>query len=487
MFSMLVSLYTARIILNTLGVEDYGIYNVVNGVMIMFGFLNAAMATGTQRFLTFELGIGDRIKLNRVFSMSLNVHVIVALIVVILAETLGLWFLNAKLVIPEGRMVAANWVYQLSVFSAMISITQVPYSASIISHEKFNIYAFVGLADVFLRLIVVFVLVSLRSFDKLILLATLSALVSAGIAFYYRFYCKTNFQECTYNYFWDKFLFKSLFSFSGWSLLGNTSHILMTQGMNILINLFFGVSVNAARAVTIQVEGAINSFVKNFTTAIDPQITKNYAAGNLDALKQLLYRGSKFSFLILFIFTLPVYLELEWILSTWLQHVPDYTIIFIRINLIVSLVYSLTYSYLTAIFATGKIRKYQSFVAVSVFLMFGLTYYLLNKGFPPETTYYIYFIISVLVFIYRITSVSTLIGFSFYDYSINVLLRILIIFILSIPIPLLVIAYLETSLYRVIAVFSISIAIIGALTFIVGFDSHERKFITEKVKIIFKV
>lgn len=299
LFSMVVSLYTARVILNTLGVEDYGTYNVVGGVVALFGFINASLSTGTQRFLTFELGKGDDHQLNRVFSMSLNIHVIIAIIVFLLAETVGLWFLNTQLVIPTGRLYAANWVYQVSILSAIISITQVPYSATIVSHERFNIYAYVGIIEVLLRLLIVLLLVIIPA-DKLILLAILSFSISAGIALFYRTYSIKKFAECKYIFFWDKPLLKSLLSFSGWSLFGSTSHILLTQGMNILVNLFFGVAVNAARAITVQVEHALNNFVSNFMIAMNPQITKNYAAENLEEMKVLMQRGAKFSFFIFF-------------------------------------------------------------------------------------------------------------------------------------------------------------------------------------------
>jgi O-antigen/teichoic acid export membrane protein len=483
---MLVSLYTARVILNTLGVEDYGIYNVVGGVVTLFGFINASMATGTQRFLTFELGKEDILQLKRVFSMSLNIHVIIAIFVFILAETVGLWFLNTKLVIPSDRLYAANWVYQLSVFSAIITTTQVPYTASIIAHERFNIYAYVGIAEVFLRLLIVLLLV-LISIDKLILFAILSFSVSVGIAFFYRAYTKKKFNECSYIFFWDKPLFKSLIGFSGWSLLGNTSHILLTQGMNILINLFFGVAVNAARAITVQVENAINSFVTNFMVALNPQITKNYAAGKHDEMKLLMQQGSKFSFFVFFLLSFPVFLEAEIILSLWLKIVPPYTIIFIRLNLIVTLIYTLTNTYLTGIIATGNIKRYQLMIAAMVTVMFSLTYILLLQGFSPEITYVIYIVIAIFVLVFRIQAVKRMIGFSIVDFFQNVLIKALIVVIVSTPLPVLLIYFFDPSFLRLIMVTftSVSLSVLSILFW--GLTKYEKEKFTFYIISKFKI
>ncbi len=476
-FSMIVSLYTARVILNTLGVEDYGINNVVSGVVTMFGFINAAMATGTQRFLTFELGKGDVPQLKRVFSMSLNIHVIIALIIFVLAETVGLWFLNTKMVIPAERMGAANWVYQFSIISAMVSITQVPYSASIMAHERFNIYAYVGIVEVVLRLVIVFLLVTI-SWDKLKLLSLLGLLVSTGIALFYRYYCKIKFEECTYSFKNDNKLFKTLISFSGWSLLGNTSHILLTQGMNILINLFFGVTVNAARAITVQVESAINAFVTNFMVALNPQITKNFASNNMEEMKVLTQRGAKFSFFLFFLLSFPVFIEAEMILRLWLKIVPEYTVIFIRLNLIVTLMYTLTNTYLTGIFATGNIKRYQLMIAAMVAVLFSLTLILLKQGFSPEITYIIYIVIALFVLIFRVSEIKRLIGFSITDYINNVLLKAVAIVLVSIPLPLFIYYNFQPSLMRIVLV-SISSFMVSAISiYVVGLTQPERKVIT---------
>lgn len=484
MFSMVVSLYTSRVILNTLGVEDYGVYNVVGGIVTLFSFINASLATGTQRFLTFELGNGDKVRLNRIFSMSLNIHFIIGLIVLILAETIGFWFLNFKLVIPLERIHAAKWVYQFSVLSAIISVTQVPYSASIISHERFNVYAYVGVIEVLLRLFIVFMLLIIPM-DKLILLAGLGFIVSSGVALFYRIYCKKKFEECKYIFFWEKPLFNSLISFSWWSLFGNTSHVLLTEGINILINLFFGVTVNAARAITVQVENALQNFVKNFMIALNPQITKNYATGNFEEMKVLMERGSKFSFFIFFLLSMPIFIEAEMILKLWLKIVPPYTVIFVRLNLIVILIYTLTNTYLTGIFATGNIKRYQSLIAIMVAVMFSLTLFLIQIGFSPEITYVTYIIISIFVFFFRIISVKQLIGFSIQEYFQKVIIRTFLVFIVSTPCPMFIYYGLQPSFFRLFLVGFSAISITSTSIILLGLNRLERRKFASLVR--FKV
>lgn len=474
LLSMVVALYTTRVILKTLGVDDFGIYNVVGGVVLMFIFINSAMITSTQRFLTFELGKGNLLQLKRVFSMTLNIHMIIALIIFVLAETIGLWFLNNKMVIPFERIGAANWVYQLSVISAMISITQVPYTASIISHERFNIYAYVGIAETVLRLVIVLFLV-LIPWDKLKLFALLSFVVSGGIAFFYRLYCKREFQECSYHFDRDHKLFKTLISFTGWSFLGNSSYMMLIEGMNILINLFFGVTVNAARGITIQVSTAINGLVGNFTSAINPQITKNYANNKLKEMNVLMLRGAKFSFFIMFLFSLPVLIETEMILTLWLKIVPAYTVIFVRLNIIIILILSLTHPYYTAIFATGEIKRYQLMITVMIFILVSITYILLKLGFPPEIIYIIHIIVSFFELIFRVSIVKRLIGFSIFDYINHVILKAIVVVLITIPVPLFLYSYFQPSFLRLVSVSLASILITIISIVFAGLTKLEKK------------
>lgn len=486
LFSLAVSLYTSRVVLDVLGVTDYGVYNVVAGITVMLGFLNAAMASGTQRFLTFGLGKEDKSYLRRVFSMSINIHLGVVVIIVLLAETVGLWFLNAKLVIPPDRIIAANWIYQFTIFASVIAIVQVPYYATLIANEKFKAYAYIGIVEVSLKLVLVILLKWVRNFDLLILYGLFTTVVSLLIALYYFRYCLQRYEETRYRYLWDKEMFRELFSFSGWALLGNTSHLLMTQGMNILTNLFFGVSVNAARAITVQVDSAVSRFVQSFTTAIDPQIVKNYASNDIAAMKTLMFRGSKFSFIIIYVLTLPILLELDVLLNLWLTVVPEYTAIFIRFNLIITLIYSLSPSYLTAISATGNIRNYQLLIVLLVSLSFVATYLFLKYGYPPQITYIVYLGVAVIVLLFRITSVRVLLGFSMTEFFNNVFMKVFWVVIFSIPLPYIIRMYFDESVIRVVIISVVSFFSIVFLTYIFTFNKIERIFVKSKISIKYR-
>ena len=293
--TMLVSLYTSRIVLNTLGVEDYGIYNIVGGVVILFSFFNNAMSNATQRFLSFELGQNNSVQLKRTFSMIINVHIGIAFLIFLLAETVGLWFLNTHINIPTERMKAANWVYQFSIFTFLINIIRVPYHATIVAYEKMSFYAYLSIIEVLLKLGVVF-LIQISPLDKLIFYGFLIFVVSVLILLVYKIYCNKNFDAANYNFFWDTKLFKTLISFSGWSLFGSAANVSSKQGTDILLNIFYGVMVNAAMGIANQVNNAVNGFVQNFQTAFKPQIVKSYAANETDYLIRLIFQTSKFSF-----------------------------------------------------------------------------------------------------------------------------------------------------------------------------------------------
>lgn len=294
--TLLVSLYTSRLILNILGVEDYGINNVVGGVITMFAFFNSAMSSATQRFLSFEIGKGDGSQIRKTFNATLIIHIGIAILVLILAETIGLWFVKRYLVIPAGRMEAALWIYHFSVLSFLVTIIQVPYNALIISHERMNVYAYASILEVCLKLLIVFMLTAI-SFDKLKLYGLLHFCVVFLIASVFRIYTRRHFEESKFLMVRDKQLYRTVFSFSAWNLLGNIAVILKGQGVNILLNLSYGPVVNAARGIAYQVQGALYGFVQNFQVAMKPQIIKSYATGNLEYMHQLIFRGTKFSFI----------------------------------------------------------------------------------------------------------------------------------------------------------------------------------------------
>ena len=324
LLTMLVSLYTSRVILKYLGVEDYGIYNAVGGIVSMFGVISASLSTAISRSLTFELGKENSERLKKVFSISIIIQLCIIAVIVLLGETLGLWFLNNKMVIPADRLVAANWVFHFSLLTFAINLFSVPYNASLIAHEQMNIFAYIGILEVVLKLAIVYCLV-ISPIDRLVLYSLLLTCVALVVQVLYFIYCKKHYKECTFSIVRDKTIFKELFNFATWNFIGSASSIFRSQGVNILLNLFLGPVVNAARAISMQVNNAINGFVGNFMTALTPQITKAYAQENYSYLLNCIYRGSKFSFFLLFFLSAPVLVETDYIPRLWLVNVPDTT------------------------------------------------------------------------------------------------------------------------------------------------------------------
>ena len=305
LLTMAVTLYTSRVILNTLGVEDYGIYNVVGGFVAMMGFLNNSMAVATQRFLSFEIGKKSNSQFSRVFSMSMSIHILIALVILVLAETVGLWFVKTQLTIPIERMGAALWVFHFSILAFIVNVISVPYNATIIAHERMNVFAWVSIIDVSLKLLIVFIL-QWFGYDKLKFYALLMFGVALIIRLIYGSYCSRKFVESKFHFYWDKSLFKTIMSFAGWSLWGGAASVLHSQGVNILLNIFFGPAINAARGIAYQIQGAVNSFVSNFQIAINPQIIKSYASSKIEYMHQLIFQGAKYSFYLLFALSLPI-------------------------------------------------------------------------------------------------------------------------------------------------------------------------------------
>ena len=330
LFTMAVSLYTSRVVLNTLGVEDYGLYNVVGGFVAMFSFFNAAMASATQRYMNFELGRGDNARLHKVFCTSINIHAIISGVVLLLAETVGLWFVYTKLSIPPERFSAALWVYHASVLASVVMVMSIPYNAAIIAHERMGAFAYISVLEVTLKLLIVYMLV-VTDIDKLKLYAVLMLLVQLLIRLIYGRYSGRNFAETHYRRMWDGALFREMTGFAGWNLFGNIAAVAFTQGLNVLLNMFFGPTVNAARGIAVQVQNAIKGFCVNFQTALNPQITKSYASDDMAYMHKLIFTSSKFSYYLLLLLSLPVILETPVILKWWLGIVPGHTVAFVRL------------------------------------------------------------------------------------------------------------------------------------------------------------
>ncbi|MEZ5103285.1 MAG: oligosaccharide flippase family protein [Draconibacterium sp.] len=481
---MAVSLYTSRIVLNTLGVEDFGIYNVVGGFVTMFGFLNSAMSSATQRFLSFEIGRKDVIQLGNVFSMSINIHLIIAFIILIFAETIGLWFVNTKLIIPPERMMAAKWVYQFSILALMVNMVSVPYNAIIIAHERMKVFAWVGIAEVSLKLLIVFML-NWLGFDKLKLYAVLMFGVAVIIRLLYGVYCAREFKESKFRYYWNKPLFKTLMSYAGWNLWGNAAGVIMGQGVNILLNIFFGPVVNAARGIAYQVRAAMNQFVINFQMAMNPQIIKSYASDDLKYMHQLIFQGAKYSFFLLLLISLPVLLETQFILKLWLKIVPEYTVIFTRLVIINILVDSISGPLMTAAQASGRIKLYQSVVGGLLIFNLPISYLFLRLGFSPEITLYVSIGISISALIARLKIISPLVDLNVLDYLKMVVLKIIPVFLISLIIPALIYVFLVESIYRLLGIGLISLISVVITIYFVGLERTEQIFMTTKTKQFF--
>lgn len=373
LFSMVVSLYTSRVVLNTLGVEDFGIANAVGGVIAMLGFLNDSMSGATSRFLTYELGKGNVSKLKETFSTAVIIHVGIALFIFILGETVGLWFLENKLVIPESRMGAARIVYQTTIIGTMLGIMQTPYNATIIAHEKMSVYAYVGILNVFLRLVIVYILV-IGDFDKLILYSLLQLSVSIIIIMIYRIYCKTHFSEAVFSVVWKKELLKPMLSFSGWDLYGNLSVIARTQGVSILLNMFFGPIANAAAGIAAQVQGAVMSFAGNIVTAVRPQLVKYYATEEYQPMFELLSNSIKLSFILLSILTIPIITEINYILKLWLGDFPQNAAVFCAFTLLFNLFANTSLLFASIIHATGRVKRISLINGSLYLLVIPITY-----------------------------------------------------------------------------------------------------------------
>lgn len=479
-FVMLVTLYTSRVILNTLGVSDFGIYNVVGGVVAMFSVISGSLSTSISRFITYELGHGDINKLKRIFSTSVNIQIGISLVILILAEIFGVWFLNTKMNIPTNRLTAANWVLQCSLISFIINLISVPYNACIIAHERMSAFAYISILETVLKLAIVYMLI-ISPYDKLITYAILLVIVSLIIRLIYGWYCNRNFSESRYKFVYDKPLIKEMTGFAGWSFFGNGAYMLNTQGVDMLINIFFGVTLNAAKGVATQVQNAVMQFVNNFTVAVNPQITKSYAAGDMEYMYKLVCRGARFSYFLLLIFIIPIECEANYILRLWLKTVPEYAPVFLRLTLFGALMTLLGNTMLTAISATGNIKRYQLWVTIVGCLVFPFTWIAYKTGFPPEATYVIYIVIYFLLNFVRTYIAKGLLSFPIRQYIYDVILRVLVVSVFSFVLPLLVIFNLEEDFLRLCITCIISFFSTTSVIFIFGLERTERKTILDKL------
>lgn len=477
---MVVSLYTSRVVLAALGVEDYGIYNVVGGIVVLFTFINNAMITSTQRYLNYELGRNDLLQAKKVFSISLNIHILISLIVVLLAETIGLWLLNTTIQYPESREFAVQVTYQLSILTTCIKIIRAPYNATIIAYERMSFYAYLSIFEAVLQLGIVFMLMA-YSADRLILYSILLCIVAIIVNLCYYAYCRNKFEICQYTLYRDKSLYRQLLSFSGWSLFGGVANMGASQGLNMILNVFFGVTVNAAMGIASQVNSAVASFVHSFQTAFNPQIVKSYAAGDHGYFIKLILSTSKYSYLLLFILALPIYICCPEVLCVWLTEVPDFAVSFCRLMLIFALLDALQGPLWYSVQATGKIKTYQILMSFMILSNLPIAYVCLKMGYSPNSVLVVRCIINLATLFVRMWYLNRLYKFPVMEFVNGVILRI---------VPITAIAYLisyipieaDTPLAKIVIIVALTLVANMVLILSIGLNKDERVVVGRYIK-----
>lgn len=480
LFMMAISLYTSRVVLDKLGVTDFGIYNVVSGIVVMLGFLSGCMSNSVQRFLSFEMGRNNQERVNRVFNVSLMAHGGIALFVLTIMECVGLWYLNTHMNIPSERMGAANWVFQCSLLTTVFTIIQVPYNAIIISKERMGIYAYISILEAILKLLIVYVL-SIGGFDRLKLYSILVMSVTIGVLMIYRIYCSKKFVEAKFRVIKDWKLFRELISFSGWNMLSEIAWTFTGPGINLILNSFFGPAINAARGLAEHVNGAVSRFVSNFQTAVNPQLIKMYAADEWEEMKKLLFRSTRFSFYLMYALSLPLILRMDYVLHIWLKEVPNYTAIFCQLTLACSLVSVLSTLLPKIAWASGDIRNYQIAVSLVLFLNFPLSYIVLRLGASPYATSIVGIGVQFALIFTRLFLVCKMIGMPALQYVRSVLRPVLKVCAVSIILP--VWCHVLTGNDFIGFVFVVLVSILSAClsSFYIGMTSNERIYVKDVV------
>lgn len=477
-----VGLYTSRLVLQVLGVEDFGIYNVVGGLVSMFSLLSGSLTVASQRFLAFELG-KEKSDVQKVFSSAVTIHVCLSILLFLLLEIIGLWFLNYKINIPAERLNAANWVFHCSVITFCINIIGVPYNAAIVAYEKMSAFAYASIFEGTLKLVTVLLLFKI-SYDSLITYALFVTIISLAMRLIYCIYCRVNFKDCRYKFFIDKALFKSMLNFSGWNLIGSSAGILNNQGINVLTNLFFGVTLNAARGVASQVDDAVNTFVSNFMMALNPQIIKSFSSKNYDYLNKMIISGTKAAYFLFGIFCLPVFVNTEFILKIWLKNVPDFSATFVRLGFVFMLLQNLSQCLYTAMLATGKIKKYQIVVGGLSLMAFPAAWLFFLMGLGAEWGYGAMIIFSGACFIARLILLQKMIP----GFQASVFIGKAVVPILLTSVPVILVSYVvhmhfsSPNVSSVCVECALDFLLCILLIYFIGLSSFEKKCLTEMVK-----
>ena len=482
-----VTLYTSRIILQALGIADYGIYNLIGGFVTLFAIVTNTLVIATQRFLNFALGVDDNKRFDNIFIMSINIMFLISILIILLSETIGVWFIYNYLNIPDDRIIAAIWVFRFSVYTFVINLLRTPYNAAIISFEKMAFYAYISILEVILKLLVVYLLLWTDD-DRLILYAILYFIINVLVTLGYKFYCNQKLKKCNYKFLWDKALFKELLSFTGWSLFGQAGYVLRGQGDSFLVNRFYSVAVNAAMGVNSQVTGAITLFVSNFQTAFRPQLIKSYASNQMEGHLQLLFRSSKFSYFLLLVLVLPIIFNIEFILNIWLVKVPNYTSSFIILGLISQLILALSAPFATSILATGKIKNYQVFLFIVNVGGLIVSYIFFKIGYAPYLVSFVNIAVQLLILIFRIVFVNVLIeSFKIKDYLYKVVVPAVSVTILSILLPFFTNKIID-SVLEIVVYSAINVIFSIFVIYSFGLSKNEKEFFHKMInKLLFKI
>ena len=477
---LVVSLYTSRVILKVLGIDDYGIYNLIAGFVTFLTFITNSLVSAMQRYFNVALGKNDLRNYRDVFSMSINILALFSCLILVLGETVGLWFVMNHLNIPPDRYNASLWVYQFSLLTFVANTLRTPFHASIIAHERMSFYAYISLVEVFLRLGMVFLLMILPG-DHLIMYSIIYLFVIVLVNAIYMIFCSKNFQECSYKFKRDRSLFKDLVNFSGWTLMGQASVVVKNQGEAIFINRFFSVAANAAMGVATQVAGALELFVTNFQTAFNPQLIQSYASKELNIHKKLLFRAAKFSYFLLLIMLIPIVTNIDFILNLWLAEVPEYTNYFVIFILISYLFNAISTPFMTSLFATGAIKLYQISLGVTFLMGLMIVYVALFLGAEPYSVSIVAIIIQIVMLVFRLYFTHKYVGFSYKQFATEVLVPIIMVTILSI-IPSFLLKDWPTNIWQMILTMMIEIACTGLLIISIGMSCRERSYIINVVK-----
>lgn len=484
LFTIAIGLYTGRVVLNALGVTDYGIYNVVGGVIAMLGFLTGSMSAASSRFITYDLGKGDITVMKRTFGNILSIHFIIAGVILLFGETIGLWFVLNKLQIPAERMTAALWVYQFSVFTSILSVISVPYNAAIIAHERMKAFAYIGIVDAVLKLLIAYVLL-IVPFDRLKVYALLFFCIQVFDRIVYGLYCTRHFQETKAKPTFNGKLFKEIFGFAVWTMNGNLAVIGYTQGINILLNMFFGPAVNAARGVAVQVQVVVQNFCNNFQMALNPQLTKSYAQNDLQHMHQLLKVSSKFSFFMILFISLPLMLEAPLVLKWWLGVVPEHTDNFLRLILCSSMLITLSNPLVVSVHATGRIKRFQAIEGTMLLCIVPIAYLLLKLfGIPPECVFCVHIVVEACTQYARMRIVLPMIGMRVVEYVKEVVVPLVKVVVLAPILPLLVYHLTEQSVATFFLVCVVSVLSVSACVYFIGCTKREQEFAYKKISAI---